>query len=352
MSRARWIAVVVVVVVGGLMTWGARWLSANDSDVHAALVSVPVDTQRLHFTDWRSVRAAAKAPTDPVRDMSAWLHRAYSEDLTPASLIAGSGPVYAKHLGFSPANVAWEAYALTPQTHIEVLKIEDAANFGAIASHLKAVGYLSPSKPDGIWTGGSDPLAAIDPQIPADFANVALLGEQRLVIASRSPTDLADAVRVAQGDKPSLASVSVVVSMSENLAAPAAAVLWTTDFVCGDLAMSHADESSAQQAKQAISAAGGVTPMVGFALAWATDGVLTVAAQEPSDGAARHDVKSRALLATGPAFGRGETSFSDDFAMLSAKTRDATVQLRLKPKRDGVFPLSSLYSGPLVFASC
>lgn len=343
---------VIVVLIGGSTIWARWWRETHPSGLLGAITTMPVATQRVAFTDWSDVRLELRVPRDTEIDsMGTWLPQAFQADLSPASIMASSGPLLQQHLGFSPANAQWEAYGQAQNGQVEVLRLNDTVDFAPIRSLLKKAGYVAPSSATGAWTGGTDILAAIDPSISAEFGNIVLVADEHLVLASSSPTYLATAAAVVAGKQKALSSVDSVSQMLNNIDEPAAAVVWTRDFVCGDLAMSNADSDAQAQAQQAIQAAGQITPLVGFTLALDPEGILTAAEQFTSPSAAEGDLKARASLATGPEYGRSSANFSDDFTLESASTKDSTILLTMKP-HSGVFPLSSLYSGPLVFATC
>lgn len=346
------IVAVVVVLLGGSAIWARWWREHHPTGILGAIAAMPLATQRLSFTDWSAVRLQLRVLRDQeISTMGRWLPEAFSDDLSPASNMADSAQLLQQHFGFSPANTQWEAFGQAPSGQVEVLQLNDTVSVEGIADKLEEAGYPKPRTATGVWAGGVDRLAAIDPSITAEFANIVLLADQHMVVASSSPSFLASTVATIEGKQKALSSLGSTSAMLNNIDEPTAAVVWARDFVCADLAMSQADSQSQAQAQQAITAAGQITPLVGFTLALGSDGVVTAAEQLPSATAAQGDLKARASLATGPEYGRGPANFSDDYTLESASTKDATILLQMKP-HSGVFPLSSLYSGPLVFATC
>jgi hypothetical protein len=116
--------------------------------------------------------------------------------------------------------------------------------------------------------------------------------------------------------------------------------------------MSQADPDAQEQARQLISEAGKISPLSGLVMALSPGGTLTVAEQFDSGSQAGDNLAARARLAVGPAVGRSEANFADDYRLTSSRTKGATVLLTLHPRARGSFPLSSLYDGPVVFATC
>ena len=101
-----------------------------------------------------------------------------------------------------------------------------------------------------------------------------------------------------------------------------------------------------------IHVAGKVDPLSGLVMALSPGRTLTVAEQFDSGGQARANLKARARLAVGPEVGRSEANFADDYRLTSSRTRGSTVLLTLRPRAGNDFPLSSIYDGPVVFATC
>ena len=169
--------------------------------------------------------------------------------------------------GFSPANAQWEAYAQGRQGATMVLKVADGTDFGVLADNLRTIGYHKPKKDDGVWRGGADLVAGIDPTLTPEVQYVVLLEDQGLVVTSDSAAYAAQAAAVAKGDGKNLASSGKVDGLDDTLGRPANAMLWSGDFACEDLAMSKADQDSQTQADDLVQRAGGVTPLSGLAMA-------------------------------------------------------------------------------------
>jgi hypothetical protein len=161
----------------------------------------------------------------------------------------------------------------------------------------------------------------------------------------------AKAAAAAQGDADSLADVASTRELVDKLDEPAAAMVWSGDFACDDLAMSQADDDSQAQADELIDKAGGIDPLSGLVMALGSDRSLTVAELFEDSRQARDNLKPRATLAVGDAPGRGG-AFSDDLTLVSSRTDGAAVLLRMEPKQKTGFVLSALDNGPVLFATC
>lgn len=341
------VLLVSAVVVGGV-TW---WHRAHRTDFERALAVVPNGSLRVGFTDWAAVRQTLQVHgTDPsaVRRLQS---KAYDDDLSAASSIDQEGVALQRLYGFGPATADWEAYAQSRQGAALVLRLPDSADFDDLASNLRDLGYKQPAQEDGVWRGGIDLVASLDPTLSPEVQYVVLLADRHLVVTSDRSSYAATAARVAAGDGESLADLDSARAMVSRLGEPAAAMLWSRDFACRDLAMSQADPGDQREAGQLIQQAGQVSPLSGLVMAMAPDRTLTVAEQFESTDQARENLQARAKLAVGDAVGRGG-SFADDFRLTSAQATGSTVLLRMKPKQDKGFVLSALYDGPVIFATC
>ncbi|HET8561760.1 MAG TPA: hypothetical protein VFL69_14660 [Marmoricola sp.] len=344
----RVIVVALAVVLLAAIGWTGKvlWDRAHRTDFQQALGLVPASSLRVGFTDWASVRA--RLHTADVKRLEA---KAYNTDLSAASSIDQEGVALQRLYGFGPGTATWEAYAQSRQGATMVLKLPDTSDFGAIAGHLRDNGYHQPSSDTGVWRGGIDLVASLDPTLSPEVQYVVLLADQHLVVTSDQSSYAATAARVAAGDGRSLADLDSVGEMASRVPAPAAAMVWSRDFACRDLAMSKADAGDQRLAQQLITRAGPVSPLSGLVMAMAPDRTLTVAEQFESTGQARENLGARAKLAVGQAVGRGG-SFADDFRLTAAKATGSTVLLTMKPKQRVGFVLSDLYDGPVIFATC
>lgn len=348
-------AVALVVLVAAVVVGVVVWQRAHRTDMERALGLVPASTKRFAFTDWSLVRRTLHAhlgahPSgDQVQNL---MDKAYDKDLSAASSINDSAPALQTRYGFSPVNAQWEAYAQSKQGATMVLRTDDDVDFDRLAKALADLGYKKPSSDTGVWNGGADLVSSIDSTLSPELQYVVLLKDQHLVVSSDNKQYAEVAGKVAQGDADSLAGVDGVDSVADQAAEPAAAILWSRDFACQDLAMSQADPDAQQQADQLIAKAGGVTPLTGLVMALSPNRDLTVVEGFESGDQARSNLAARARLAVGDAVGRGESTFADDYQLTESRTAGSTVKLRLHPKDPDAYVLSALYDGPVIFATC
>ncbi len=355
-SRGRTVlvaALALVLVAGALVAGTWLWRRAHRTPLEEALAVVPASSKRVAFTDWAMVRDRLGSKVDAGSsraEVDAFLGKAYDTDFAAASSVDEAGGALQEKFGFSPATAAWEAFAQGREGATMVLSLP-GADFGRLADKLSGLGFRKPSEDDGVWRGGVDLVAAIDPTITPELQYVALLADQHLVVTSDTLGYAGKAARVAAGDGDAAASVDGVGDLADGLGNVANAVLWTGDFACEDLAMSQADEEDQQLADRLIGRAGGVSPLNGLAMGMSRDRALHVVAAFEDSDRARHDLRPRAVLAVGEAVGRAG-SFADDFRLVSSKAVGRTVRLVLRPKSRTAYVLSAVYDGPVIFASC
>ena len=356
-SRQRTVAVtaVAVVVLAAVVVIGNRILGErNRTDLSRALDVVPSSTLRLSFTDWSAVRDALGPELGDDPDAEAigdLISKGYDRDLTAVSSIDESAVALQQHFGFSPATMSWEAFAQGRSGATMVVRMPDGFDFDDVEHKLTGLGFTKPKKDDGVWLGGTDLVAAIDPTITPELQYVAVLADQHLIVTSDEEDYARKAAAVAQGNGRSLGDIDTVEDSVAPLAEPAAAMVWAKDFACSDLAMSQADADDQDSADALIEKAGELTPLTGLVMALGKDRTLNVSELFESGSAAKKNLRTRANLIVGPAPGRGG-SFSDDLKLTRSRTDGSTVQLTLRPKEKTGFVLSALDSGPVLFATC
>ena len=258
------VALAVVMVVGAVVVGTLVWHRFHRTPLDDALHRVPASSLRVSFTDWAVVRRTLGAhlgasPSDS--KIEAFMQKAYDTDFSAASSINDSAVAMQDNYGFSPANAQWETYAQGRKGATMVLKPADGTDFGVLADNLRTIGYRKPKTDDGVWRGGVDLVAQLDPTLTPEMQYVVLLKDQGLVVTSDREAYAVQAAAVAKGDGKSLASTGKVDGLDDTLGRPANAMLWSGDFACEDLAMSQADQDSQTQADDLVQKAGGVTPV-------------------------------------------------------------------------------------------
>jgi len=348
------LAMALVLVVVGTLVVRKVWQDAHRSGLDEAIGVVPKSTMRLAFTDWAAVRDRLGVPdqdhpsTATVDELTT---KGYDSDLSAASSIDDSTAALQENFGFSPATAEWEAYAQSEQGATMVVRMPDSFDMDHVTEHLGDLGFIKPSKSDGVWEGGIDLVAAIDPTITPELQYVAVLADKHLVVTSDQSSYAEETVKVVQGKARSLGELTSARQVVAPLREPAAAMMWTRDFACSDLAMSAAGQDDQDQAATLLARAGKVTPLDGLVMSMSADRSLSVSELFESSSAAKENLRARARLIVGDAPGRGG-AFSDDMTLRSSRTDGPTVQLRLTPTAKTGYLLSAYDSGPVLFATC
>ncbi len=348
MSRRAVVALVAVVVVVGA---GLAWrLLTPDTALARALSMVPAGTSRVSWTDWEGVRRELGVEVDAGSSpeaVDAFMSDAFSEDLSAMSALVSSAGVMQSELGFSPATLAHELFAQSPDGAVEVLEVTDDVVFGEVADRLTALGWTAPDKADGVWLGGPDVLAGVGSRLTPELQHVVLLAERQVILASDQAAYLEQVKDVVDGDAD---AADALAALSAGLGEPLAAAVYDGAYACERLAMSQADDDARTVADQLVQAAGGVHPLTGFAMGLLTGGDLRVVMEVEDGDDAPGDAEARAQLAAGPAPGQGG-DFSDRFTVADASSQGRAITLDLQPE-DGEYVLSDLTSGPVLFATC
>lgn len=351
--RASAVTIVMALVLGVLVVGGGvlLWKRGHHTELRDAADAVPPSTQRLSYTDWAGVRHRLGVTGTGAAALEKLASQGYDTDLAAVSSVDESTAALQKNFGFSPATMQWEAYGQSTSGATMVARMPDGFDFDKVVHHLEDLGFTRPSADDGVWKGGVDLVAAIDPTITPELQYVAVLADEHLIVTSDTEEYAKTAAAVARGDKPSLGDVDSVGELVGKVDDPLAAIVWPRDFVCTDLAMSQADQDTQDAAEALIARAGKVTPMTGMLMALTPERQLEVVQLYESHGQAKENLEARARLAVGDALGRGG-SFNDNLKLTDASTDGSAVRLTFDPRKKTGFVLSALDSGPVVFASC
>ena len=344
-------AAVVLLLAAGLVA--VVLLRGERTPLERALAVVPA-SERVSFTDWSGVRAAVDADlgdTPSREEVEEMVGEAYDRDLAAASSTDEAAGAMQELFGFGPGTAQWEVYGQSTEGAALVLRPPEGTDFEVLGGNLRSAGYDAPDADDGVWEGGIDLVSELDPSLTPVVQYVALLADEGLIVASDTPSYAATAAGVAAGDGETAADLDGVGDLADRLEGTLAAVLWTGDFACSDLAMARADEGARADAEARVAELGGVTPLAGLAMGLGADGALRVVQHFEDADEAERNLEPRAELAVGEAYGRGG-SFSDELELVRSRTVGSDVVLDLEPTREGSFPLSSLYDGPLVLATC
>jgi len=349
--RRRFAVVVAVVVALVLAVGGYLWWRHDDRTSLAwAVDHAPAGVQRLSWTDWAAVRAKEHADLSErssAAQTQRFLDRAYDDDLSSTSALVTSAPVLQERFGFSPASADWELFGQSYQGAVVMLHLPTSSDLDEVADDLRNLGYDEPSDDEGVWRGGEDLLARIDPGLSGELQYVALDRSDSLVLTSDSAEFLGIAMGAATGDGATAEGLGGVV---DDAGEPLSSAVYSGAYACGALAMAHAGRADRAQGRQLVAAAGEVNPYSAFAMSDEPDGTTRVAFQFDGEDVARTNADSRATLARGPAPGQGGT-FGERFRVTSVTAQGTLVVMELAPRPEASV-LSDLSTGPLLFATC
>lgn len=351
-GRLLVVALCVVLVAAALagLWW---WRSLRMTELERALSVAPADSARLSWTDWAGVRSELGVSLDAGSspgELDRFLDRAYDRDLSSTSALLGSADVLQSDFGFSPATVDWEMFSQSDQGAVILLRVPEGTDFDAIASALDRLGFGRPDDPEGVWTGGMDLLPRVSANLTPELQFVALDPDDRLILTSDRAGFLRQAIAVAHGDAESMASDDPVEEAARAVGTPLSAALYSGEQACRALAMSQADPTDQQAARDLLDRAGDVNPLTSFAMAAEPGGSVQVVLGFENDDQAKTNADTRATLADGPAPGQGG-DFTDRYRLGEVTAEGDVVRMVLHPK-EGQYVISDLSNGPLLFATC
>lgn len=345
--------VVVVLVAGGLLAWSRL----SSSDLEDAMGKLPDGAKRASFTDWASVRdsvpgGASLTASSSAKEFEAFLTKAFDKDLTTVSALDDSFEGLAANYGITPLDSEWEAYGQAEDGSVDVVKLAPDVDLSALEDRFQKLGYQAPADgpgTGGVWAGTAELVVGLDEPLTDLQQNVAVVGDQRLLLMSDSPDYLKRALAVVSGDSDSLTTIDNVPALVDAAGNPTVAELWAGDFACSDLAMSQADPSDAADAESLVARAGGVHPLEGLVMAQQPDLSLLVGMAFGSSDQASADLQPRTDLASGDAPGQGGT-FPDRFRIEDSVADGNLVTMTFEPKNGPL--LNDIGEGPVLFATC
>ena len=343
------LALLVLVAAAVVLVVWRPWAD-DGTRLEQALALAPASTERFSWTDWAAVRdelGADLSEDSTAGEVNKVLAKGFDADLTSESSLVRSADVLQREYGVSPATADWELLAQGQKGSLLIVALPASYDLGALADRLDGLGYRHSSGTDGVeaWNGGAALVAGLD-GVSAQLAYLGIDAEDHLLVAS----DKADYVTAWRGSTRGADTSDGVGQAAAAMGAAVSASVYTGDYACGALAMTHAGDDDRVRAEDLISQAGEVGPYEGFAIGLLTGGGMRVAMTFDTEAQARTNADSRAKLAAGPAPGQGG-AFPDRFSVDKVVADGDVVRMDLDPVA-GSFPLSDLADGPLLFATC
>lgn len=356
MSRANRSVVAAVVIVTTLSAGViASRIFHPPSRLESALATMPAQTVVVNYTDWAAARAALHEPgvtsRSPAAARERLLRRAYDRDFSAASILsvfdAEMGPAF----GWTVLDAEWEAYGQSREGAVDVLKMSADFDFAAADAALTRLGYPD-ADASGVRAGGPDLVASIASDLTPQLANVALLPDHRLVVASDNPAYAALTVDTISGLRDSVAESPGAAGMAAALTSEAvSAVVNVGPRGCKAAGFSDAGAAVRREVRQRISSIGGVEPLDGLTFGLDAASELIVVMRFANSQVAQAQEAPRTRLTRGEAPGQGGT-FQERFRLVDSRVVGSNLILRLRPLSPDQQLLSDLDRGGLVFASC
>jgi len=347
------VAPLVLLLLAASAVAGVRWWQERHrSDLERAMALTPLETQRFSWTDWEAVREELHADIGPDSsggDVESFLADGFDADLTSESAMVESAAALQEGFGFSPADVQWELLAQSTTGSVLLVGLPDSLEVDELGDGFEELGYGRPDDETGVWAGGEELVARLAQDLGSlspQFQYLALDEDRRLLMTSDSNAYLRQVTADLDGDVTDRGLRDVADAVGD----PLSAAVYTGDFACRSLSMAQADPSDQSAADQLVPAAGGVDPLMAFAMGASKDGTVVVALAFANDEQARRNADSRAALAAGPAPGQGG-DFADRFELGPVTADGRVVTLELRPVEDSPV-LSDLATGPVLFATC
>lgn len=298
---------------------------------------LPAGTQRVTFTDWAGVRAELGDRFDD---------EVITSDLSAASVALGAASTLEESFGWGPSTIAWEALGQGEEGQVLIVDLGDRADIADLATSYAGQGYDDPGKGrlDGaVWAGGAEALGRAG-LTEAIFANVAVLGDEHLLLLSDSPDFLAKAVKAAKGGK------RLDFAPVQRVGAPLAAVGFVGDLACERLSFANADPGAQAKAASLVEEAGGVSPLDGYLVALGAERAWTAVFHYENEDQATRDARSRRALAGAEDPGQME-SYPDLFTVDAAEVEGRDLVLRGRAA-EAAYAMTETTAGPVLLASC
>ncbi len=333
------------VLAGRRAWWSGSGCTARRSSRHCTLVpagSLRVGVHRLgRRTTSRCTRVWATTPSSS-RIEPSWRRR-YDADFTAASSIDERRSAMHENFGFGPGQRP--VGGLRPGSQGRDDGAEGAPTVPTSTcwpTTCAPTATPSPRTDDGVWKGGVDLVAQLDPTLTPELQYVALLEDEGLVVTSDTPAYAATLPKVASGDGDSVASRDGVADMARQARRPG-----QRDGVDRRLRLRRPRDVEADRTSRTQASPTGPRRGRRHAAERAGDGdvpdrTLRVVEHFEDSTAGRGEPAARAKLAVGEAPGRGG-SFSDDFKLTSSRSTGSQVVLDLTSTRDdGLRPLCAV----------
>jgi hypothetical protein len=345
-------------VSGALIARGSDQLR---SPLTFALGTLPDVTLTANFTDWRRVRETVGATDVTSDDRAASRQRvldaAYDDDLSAVSGLVGSSPAMVEPYGWSVLDLDWEIYGQARQGAVIVAELGDSVAPDDVTAGLATLGYAEPdsdAESGGVWQGGPDLVARVDPTLTPLLEHVAVLSDPGLIVLSDTPAYVARTVDTITAESGGMGGLADVAATAVPLDGAITAIVHRRPRACAVTSYETASPSDRALAAARIADVGGIRPHegLGFAVQPSDRGLELVVAMHFDTAAIAEGQRSpRTELASGAAIGQGGT-YDERFKVVDSEVRDNDLILVLLPVEAHMTLVSDLASSPLLFTGC
>jgi hypothetical protein len=312
---------------------------------------LPADAKVVGFTDWAKIRRHMGLGSASTAAARASLNTdASSRDLSTRSVIGGAVEDMHVSYGWSAADVDWEAYGQAQDGAAMVARLDDSVSLDDVKSRLRELGY---SRDGRVWTASGATLDAVGSELGSTLGSVAIVPDQRLVVAADRSTYVSSVLDVIQRDQPSLLSVRPAAGVASALAGADAALLQSDRFVCEPTGLQDQDATVQSQGRAAVERAGGLeTPTYSGRAIFddsRTTQTVIFAMTFGSPQVASEQLRVRTALSSGPFIGRSGR-IEDSLDLVHKQVDESTVALLFDHDPETTVYMTG--DGPLLFAGC
>ena len=316
---------------------------------------MPADVETANITDWQDVRTLLDVEPEDPESLEQLADRGFSTDLTSVSPLADDAAVMADRYGWSIAATDWEAFGQSREGQAVVVSL-GSVDPADVVSGLERLGYTAPAddlESGGVWSGGSELVSSIAPDLTPLLGHVAVLADDGLVVLSDDPDYAAHTVAVADGEADSLTDDAAVTAVAMQLAGDPVMVLHRGERGCDVTSLRTASRSDRVVAARLVGQGPALVAYdaLGFGLRVGAGSELDVVMRFTDDKDAAVQRPVRLALTTGDALAQGGT-WEERFSGVEATLDGRDLVLRLSSDDRAARLLSDLGTGGLLFASC
>ena len=345
---------VIAIIAAALVVTGGLTFSRTGHDARAPLAQaldlMPPETRVAGFTDWAEIRSTlGLGRVTTATDRGTLVSGAFERDLSARSILESFTPTMVAKYGWSIADLRWEMYGQASTGAVLAAGMNDDLKAAEVTSALRKLGY---AETGGIWSLGIDQLTLVAPGLPGTLANIAVLGDERQILASDSVSYLGSVLAMHREHDKSLAAVTAVRETATPLLGAQSTAIQVKIDACASTGLAGETAEVQAQGRNTVKPLGTLVAVEYGARAifdHAGDQRLRFSMTFGSAAAATRQLKLRSALSSGPFVGR-TGQIGDVLTLTSAHTAgsNATLDFAVDPNKGSFMD----GEGPLLFAAC